>query len=48
MQEFIGHCKACSKRIYCEDGFLNGAVMDDKSLICFDCLESGKSQEAAE
>jgi hypothetical protein len=37
MQELVGLCKECNKNIYCNDGFINGVVLDDKSLICFDC-----------
>jgi hypothetical protein len=37
MQELVGHCKECSKEIYCKDGFLEGIVLEDKSLVCLDC-----------
>jgi len=39
MQELVGHCKACKRKIYCNDGFINGIVLEDESLICFDCSE---------
>lgn len=37
MQELVGHCKECNNNIYCNDGFLNGIVLDDKSIVCFEC-----------
>ena len=43
MQELVGLCKECNKQIFCNDGFLNGIVLDDQSLLCFDC--SDKEQE---
>jgi hypothetical protein len=42
MQELVGHCKECGKEIYCRDGFLDGIVLEDKSLICFDCNDAEK------
>lgn len=39
MQELVGYCKECNRQIYCVDGFLNGIVLDDKSIICFDCSD---------
>jgi hypothetical protein len=46
MQEIVGHCKKCNKQILCDNGFLNGIVLEDKSLICFDC--SNEKQESAD
>lgn len=37
MKELVGTCKNCDKPIYCLEGFINGVVLEDKSLICFDC-----------
>jgi hypothetical protein len=45
MQEFVGHCKVCSKEIYCKDGFLDGIILQDKSLVCFDCTNEEKEEE---
>jgi hypothetical protein len=42
MQELVGHCRKCGKEIYCRDGFLDGIVLKDKSLICFDCDDEEK------
>jgi hypothetical protein len=39
MQELVGCCKKCNKTIFCDNGFLNGIVLDDKSLLCFDCSD---------
>lgn len=47
MQELIGHCHKCEKPIYCKMGFLEGIVLADKSLLCFDCAgEEPKDAEA--
>ncbi|WP_169507508.1 hypothetical protein [Paenibacillus harenae] len=51
MRELVGSCKECGKDIYCLDGFLNGIVLEDKSIVCFDCSEpeqAGKGQNATE
>lgn len=45
MQELVGRCKECNKQIFCNDGFLNGIILEDKTLICFDC--SDKEQEGS-
>jgi hypothetical protein len=37
MQELVGHCQTCNKQIFCMNGFLNGIVSEDKTLVCFDC-----------
>lgn len=42
MQELVGYCKACKRKIYCNDGFVNGIVLDDKTLLCFDCYSENK------
>lgn len=39
MQELVGCCKECKKQIFCNDGFINGIILDDKTLICFDCFD---------
>ena len=39
MRELVGHCKACGSEIYCNDGFFTGIVLEDKSVICFECEE---------
>jgi hypothetical protein len=43
VQELVGHCIACNKGILCIDGFLNGVVLEDKSLICFACLDNDQT-----
>jgi hypothetical protein len=40
MQELVGYCKKCNKPIFCNNGFLNGVVLEDKSLVCFDCSDA--------
>nr|WP_145165051.1 hypothetical protein [Paenibacillus terrae] len=39
MREWIGKCRDCGRDIYCENGFLNGVVLEDQSLKCFPCGE---------
>lgn len=39
MHELVGACTMCGKAIYCREGFLDGVVLEDKSLVCFECLE---------
>ncbi|MBP1992731.1 hypothetical protein J2Z66_004344 [Paenibacillus eucommiae] len=39
MKELVGYCKKCEKEIYCIDGFLNGLIQEDSSMICFKCNE---------
>ncbi|SDM83600.1 hypothetical protein SAMN04487897_101205 [Paenibacillus sp. yr247] len=39
MHELVGHCQKCLKQIFCHNGFLNGTVLEDKSLVCFDCSD---------
>lgn len=45
MQELVGTCSTCGKTIYCREGFLDGVVLEDKSLVCFECLELSKPRE---
>ncbi|WP_168118957.1 hypothetical protein [Paenibacillus sp. HB172176] len=45
MREYVGTCSLCGKSIYCEDGFLNGIVLEDKELLCFECRESAKAKK---
>lgn len=39
MQELVGYCISCNKPVFCQDGFINGLVLEDKTLLCFDCSE---------
>lgn len=36
-KEFVGICGVCEKNIYCHNGFLEGIVQEDHTLICFSC-----------
>lgn len=45
MHEHVGTCTSCGKPIYCKEGFLDGVVLEDKSLVCFECLEPSESPE---
>ncbi|WP_200961425.1 hypothetical protein [Paenibacillus sp. Soil522] len=44
MQELVGRCKECKKQIFCNDGFINGVVLEDKHLICFNCFDKEQEQ----
>ncbi|WP_182914119.1 hypothetical protein [Paenibacillus sp. 1011MAR3C5] len=37
MKELVGHCRACGREVYCRDGFLDGVVQEDSSVLCFAC-----------
>ena len=37
MKELVGFCAVCNREIYCQDGFLDGVILDDQSLQCFSC-----------
>ncbi|MBX0358168.1 GrpB family protein [Halobacillus sp. Nhm2S1] len=39
MHEYVGTCNACGTTIYCENGFLNGELSENNTLICFSCDE---------
>lgn len=45
MRERVGDCKQCGRAVYCENGFLVGTVLDDGTLICFDCEHSGQEKD---
>jgi hypothetical protein len=47
MQELVGECKACKKQIFCHDGFIDGVVLDDNTLLCFECFD-GESEITAD
>ncbi|MDU0200420.1 MULTISPECIES: hypothetical protein [Paenibacillus] len=48
MHELVGTCNLCGKPIYCREGFLDGVILEDKSLVCFECLELSKPREPSE
>jgi hypothetical protein len=31
MLELVGHCNKCKKQIFCNDGFINGVVLQEQS-----------------
>lgn len=39
MKELVGTCSICNKEIYCENGFFNGVINDDQTILCFTCHE---------
>ncbi len=45
MRELVGHCKVCGCEVYCNDGFFTGIVLEDKSVICFECEEKERPDE---
>lgn len=40
MNEKVGNCNQCNKPVYCQAGFLQGKVQDDKTVLCFACAEA--------
>jgi len=44
MEELVGTCSQCGKQVYCRDGFLDGIVMSDKTVLCFDCEEENRKE----
>lgn len=44
MKEYVGACSVCGREIHCHDGFLNGTVNDDQTVLCFDCYEEYKEE----
>lgn len=45
MKELVGYCKNCQKEIFCLEGFLNGVLLDDKTLLCYSCEEELKTED---
>jgi len=45
VQEPVGHCSKCGTSIYCKDGFLDGVVNEDQTLVCFDCRDERAENE---
>ncbi|MFP7297897.1 hypothetical protein [Neobacillus niacini] len=45
MKELVGYCTACSKEIFCLDGFFNGVQSDDRKMYCFDCYDKPAPDE---
>ncbi|MCP3030879.1 hypothetical protein LF817_05935 [Halobacillus sp. A1] len=37
MEEPVGPCVSCGKTVYCKDGFLDGVITHDRSLLCTIC-----------
>ncbi|WP_198162713.1 hypothetical protein [Halobacillus mangrovi] len=42
MVEWVGTCSRCGRGIYCRDGFLDGVIEEDQSLVCFNCDQKEK------
>lgn len=47
MEELAGHCKVCGKPVMCQGGFLQGIVLEDQSIVCFDCDEAANKKPRA-
>ncbi|WP_164908552.1 hypothetical protein [Halobacillus litoralis] len=43
MKEWVGVCANCADDIYCKNGFLEGVINEDRTLICFSCDEHLKN-----
>ncbi|MGI8316668.1 hypothetical protein [Halobacillus mangrovi] len=46
MVELVGTCTRCGSEIYCRDGFLDGVIKEDQSLVCFNCDQKEKTSGA--
>ncbi len=44
MEEVVGECTLCRKHVFCENGFLNGYILDGL-LLCLSCYKSTKQRE---
>ncbi len=44
MRELIGNCASCNKEVYCNGGFLDGVIQENKSLLCFTCYKKIKKK----
>lgn len=45
MKEPVGECIDCRKIVYCDGGFLDGIVLKDHSIRCYDCDEKLQKEE---
>ncbi|WP_276207703.1 hypothetical protein [Paludifilum halophilum] len=41
MNEYVGTCSRCGVSIYCSNGFLEGVIQEDGTLLCLECREDG-------
>lgn len=39
MDELVGSCVRCAHDVYCTAGFLNGILLDNKNILCFNCKD---------
>ncbi|SIR53060.1 hypothetical protein SAMN05878482_104151 [Peribacillus simplex] len=39
MDELVGNCVRCARKVYCTAGFLNGILLDNKKILCFNCKD---------
>ncbi|GIO23613.1 hypothetical protein [Oceanobacillus sp. J11TS1] len=44
-KEFVGTCASCRKQIYCNNGFLEGIIQENHTLICFSCQDKTKEAD---
>lgn len=44
-KEFVGKCAKCQTDIYCNSGFIEGVVQEDKTLLCFDCSNEKRKRK---
>ncbi|TCP26629.1 hypothetical protein EV207_11960 [Scopulibacillus darangshiensis] len=48
IREPVGPCIDCGKMVYCVSGFLNGIVLDNHNIRCYDCHEEMEGLEKEE
>ncbi|WP_185151532.1 hypothetical protein [Peribacillus simplex] len=39
MDELVGTCVRCARNVYCTAGFLNGILLENKKILCFNCKD---------
>jgi hypothetical protein len=44
LKELIGKCSHCGKNLYCLEGFFNGVILENKELVCFECVADEKEE----
>jgi hypothetical protein len=44
MKEPVGSCRRCGKTVYCDNGFLEGVVLNEGGVICLECDEKERTQ----
>ncbi|WP_205004407.1 hypothetical protein [Scopulibacillus daqui] len=46
IKEPVGKCIDCNKTVYCEGGFLQGVVLENHRIRCYDCQNEKEIESA--